>query len=84
MSQFDKLLERIKSLDKNLRFDEVRKILEAYGYSMKGPASGSSHKAFRKPGCQPITIPVHEPVKRVYVIMVKEVIESEDADEKND
>ncbi len=46
-------------------------------------ASGSSHKTFRKPGCQPITIPVHEPIKRVYIIMVKEVIESEDADEKN-
>ena len=28
MSQFDKLLQRIKSLDKNLRFDEIRKILE--------------------------------------------------------
>ena len=48
MSQFDKLLLRIYMLDKNLRFEELRKVLEYYGYSMKGPASGSSHKTFRK------------------------------------
>ena len=83
MSQFDKLKDRICSLDKNIRFDEIRKILESYGYEMSGPSGGSSHKTFRKPGCYPITIPQHEPIKRVYVEMVKEVIESEDADEKN-
>ena len=33
---------------------------------------------FRKPGCQPITIPKHEPIKRTYVEMVKQVVESED------
>lgn len=32
MSLFDKLLQRIKLLDKNMRFDEVRKVLETYGY----------------------------------------------------
>jgi predicted RNA binding protein YcfA (HicA-like mRNA interferase family) len=83
MSQFDKLLQRIKSLDKNMRFDEVRKVLEAYGYTMSGPGSGSSHKTFRKPGCQPVTIPAHEPIKRIYIIMVKEAIESEENDEEN-
>ena len=83
MSQFDKLLQRIKSLDKNLRFDEIRKILESQGYTMGAPASGSSHRTFRKPGCQPITIPAHEPIKRIYVIMVKEAVESEENDEQN-
>ena len=82
MSQFDKLLQRIKSLDKGMRFDEVRKILEAYGYTMSGPGSGSSHKTFRKPGCLPITIPAHEPIKRIYIIMVKEVIEGEESNEE--
>lgn len=38
---------------------------------------GSSHCTFRKEGCRPVTIPRHEPVKKVYVEMVKEVIESE-------
>ena len=81
MSQFDKLLQQIKNLDRNMRFDELRKVLEHYGYSMSGPASGSSHKIFRKPGKYPITIPQHEPIKRVYVEMVKEIVESEEDNE---
>lgn len=81
MSQFDKLLLQIKNLDRNMRFDELRKVLEHYGYSMSGPASGSSHKTFRKPGKYPITIPQHEPIKRVYVEMVKEIVESEEDNE---
>lgn len=83
MSKFEKLLQRIKMLDNNMRFDEVRKVLESYGYTMSGPGSGSSHMVFRKNGCTPITIPVHEPIKRVYILMVKEVIESEANDEEN-
>ena len=81
MSQFDKLLQQIKNLDRNMRFDELRKVLEHYGYSMSGPAGGSSHKTFRKPGKYPITIPQHEPIKRVYVEMVKEIVESEEDNE---
>ena len=49
---------------------------------MTGPSSGSSHKTFRKPGCMPITIPQHEPIKKIYVEMVKELIESEDDNEE--
>ena len=80
MSQFEKLLQRIHDLSKELRFDEVRKVLEAYGYTMTAPRSGSSHYTFRKPGCSPITIPKHEPIKKVYVLLVKEAIESEVSD----
>ena len=83
VSQLDKLIQRIRSLDKNMRFEELRKILEYYGYHMSGPASGSSHKTFRKPGCTPITIPMHDPIKRAYVEMVKLVIESEESDNEN-
>lgn len=83
MSQIDKLLKRILSLDKNIRFDELRKVLESYGYTMTGPSGGSSHKTFHKPGCMPITIPRHEPIKKIYVEMVKEVIESEDSNDEN-
>ena len=84
MSQFDKLLQRIHSLDKNMRFDELKKVLAHYGYQMSGPAGGSSHKTFRKAGCNPITIPQHEPIKHVYVEMVREVVESEESDNEND
>ena len=77
MSSWDKLLSRILHLSKDLRFDELKKVLEEYGYSMSAPRGGSSHFTFRKSGCTPITIPKHEPIKKVYVEMVREVVESE-------
>ena len=83
MSKWDKLLEKIVSLSNDLRFAEVRKVLESYGYRMEAPSGGSSHYTFRKSGCYPITIPKHEPIKRVYVKMVKEIVESEVNNDEN-
>lgn len=83
MSKWDKLLTRICSLSKELRFDELRKVLESYGYEMSAPRSGSSHYTFRKAGCTPITIPRHEPIKKVYVEMVKQIVESETKSDEN-
>ena len=83
VSKWDKLLSRICALDKGMRFDELRKVLESYGYEMKHPAGGSSHCTFRKIGRNPITIPMHEPIKTVYVRMVKEVIETEESHEND-
>lgn len=60
-----------------MRFDELRKVLESYGYEMNTPKRGSIHYTFRKAGCQPITIPKHGPIKKVYVEMVKQIVESE-------
>jgi predicted RNA binding protein YcfA (HicA-like mRNA interferase family) len=77
MSKWDKLLTRICTLSGDLRFDELRKVLESYGYEMRTPKSGSSHYTFRKSECQPITIPKHEPIKKVYVEMVRQIVESE-------
>lgn len=82
MSQWDKLLLRIRHLSKDLRFEELRKVLEIYGYEITAPRTGSSHYTFRKPGCMPITIPKHEPIKKVYVEMVRTIIESEDGNGK--
>lgn len=84
MSAWDKLLERIRNLSRDMRFDELRKVLEAYGYTMNQPRGGSSHYTFRKKGCAPITIPKHEPIKRAYVLLVREVVESEVIKDEND
>ncbi len=84
MSSWDKLLARILTLSNDLRLDELRKVLEEYGYTMKAPRGGSSHYTFRKPGCMPITIPKHEPIKRVYVEMVRDIVESEMKNHEND
>lgn len=75
MSKWDKLLNKILSLSKDMRFQELKKVLEYYGYQMASPSSGSSHFTFRKPGKNPITIPKHEPIKKIYVEMVRKIIE---------
>ena len=82
MSKIDKLIKEILSLSKDLRFSELKKVLEYYGYIMESPRSGSSHFTFRKRGCNPITIPKHEPIKRIYVQKVKEIVEADLYDEK--
>lgn len=83
MSKWDKLLSKITSLSKDVRFAELKKILESYGYVMYAPRGGSSHYTFRKSGCRSITIPKHEPIKKVYVEMVKEIIEGEKSSDEN-
>ena len=83
MSKWDKLIIRVRSLSTDMRFTELRKILESYGYTINAPKSGSSHYTFRKPGKNPITIPKHEPIKRIYVEMVREVVEEENANEND-
>ena len=83
MSKWDKLLYRIKNLSSDLRFDELRKVLEEYGYIMNSPQSGSSHYTFGKAGCRPITIPKHKTIKKVYVEMVKGIVESEEQNNEN-
>ena len=75
MSKWDKLLMRISNLSKDICFDELRKVMESYGYKMNAPRSGSSHYTF--------TIPRHEPIKKVYVEMVKEIVESEAMNNEN-
>ena len=77
MSRWEKLLSKVLSMDKNMRFDELRTILESYGYTMYAPRSGSSHYTFRKKGKNPITIPKHEPIKKAYIEMVRVVVEEE-------
>ncbi len=77
MSQWDKLLDRILLLSKDMRFKELKKVLESCGYVMYSPRSGSSHYTFRKPRKRPITIPKHEPIERVYVEMVRKAVEEE-------
>ena len=37
MSKWDKLLVKICMLSRDVRFEELRKVLEYYGYEMKGP-----------------------------------------------
>lgn len=42
MSKWDKLIARICALSKDMRFDELRKVLESYGYVMYAPGAGAA------------------------------------------
>ena len=75
MTKLDKLINKILSVPKDMRFDELKKVLESEGYKMEQPRDGGSHYTFRKEGCESITIPKHDPVKWVYVKLVKKVVE---------
>lgn len=71
MTVWDKLINRIKRIDKNLRFEELEKVLVDMDYIPTQPRSGSSHWTFRKKDHAPITIPNHQPIKIAYVKEVK-------------
>lgn len=77
MSQWDKLIKRLYAIHDDMRFEELKKILIRYGYTDNNPSGGSSHHTFRKPGCAPLTIPAHIPIKKIYVRMVKDIVEKE-------
>jgi predicted RNA binding protein YcfA (HicA-like mRNA interferase family) len=74
LSKWDKLSERIKSLDKSVRFDELSKALTRIGYLSSQPKGGSSHYTFRKSGKGSITIPKSTPAIKVYVEMVRDAL----------
>ena len=63
--------------DANFRLACFKRIMKEYGYEIKQPKGGSSHYSFVKPGCSRIVIPRHKPIKKVYVKMIKKVIEEE-------
>lgn len=80
MSKWNKLISEIKNLSKDLRFNEIKKILESYGYRMDSPSGGSSHRIFRKQGSRSLTIPENSPVKVAYVKMVRDIILEKEKD----
>ncbi len=77
MSQYEKLVLRVMKLDKNMRFEELQKILEGLGYYAEKP-NGGSHYTFRKRGRFPITIPTGYPVKICYVEQVRDALKMEE------
>lgn len=83
MSKWDKLIHRLLSLDKDMRFDELCRILESYGYTMTAPSGSGSHAVFRKKGKNSITIPRHRSVKKIYIELVKEIVEEENRHEND-
>ena len=83
MSKKDKLLKDIRNNPKNVRFDALQNLLLGYGFKVSAPRGGSSHYTFSR-GIYRITIPKDNPVNKVYVKKVIQIIdelEKESSDE---
>lgn len=74
MSQLEKQLEKLFSLPREMRYEEIKALLERFGFIGIETGSGSSHITYRKNGYPNITIPRHGNIKRVYLKLVKNVI----------
>lgn len=71
-----KLIGKIKNNPKNVRFNDIKKVLLAKSFIIRQPSGGSSHYVFSKPGKMPITIPKKRPfIKEHYVRQVLKLIE---------
>ena len=75
MSRWNKLLDEILKSNKNLRFDELAKVLKGIGYTQSQPKGGSSHYIFRKNGTKPLSLPKASPMNKAYIELVREAVE---------
>jgi predicted RNA binding protein YcfA (HicA-like mRNA interferase family) len=75
LSQWNKLIDDILNLNRNIRFDDLVKALIRIGYAQSQPKRGGSHYTFRKSGKDSITIPKStQPMNRVYIELVRTAI----------
>lgn len=83
MSQLDKLVEQFLKEPPEVLFNDVAKVLEAFGYTER-PSGGGSHRAFVKPSHRPKIVPTVKGrrVKRPYVRMIIDNLELEEWYEK--
>lgn len=70
MSKKQKLYQRILSIPKDLRFEELQKVVLDCGYQLDHITG--SHAIFTKPGCNPLTIVAKTPVKSY---LIKQVLD---------
>ena len=75
MSKKDKLRNHIKNNPTNVKFEDLKKILEDIGYSAIN--RGGSHYVFTKENFTTLCIPYKKPVKVIYVKQVIKIIEEE-------
>lgn len=73
MSDKEKLLAKIKNNPKDVRFDELCKLIELDGWQQKSTRTSSSHYVYRKEGYGMVTIVKrNDKVKPCYVRNVLE------------
>lgn len=82
MARIEKLVELFLREPPEVSFEDVVKVLAAFGYKKRPSKAG--HRVFSKPAEYPITVPTVKGrrVKRVYVRMIIERLELEEWYEK--
>ncbi len=71
MTQRDKLIQKILA-GYCISFAEAEKVLISLGYESEFPQGGSSHKTFRKTGCDKITlVATQKPLKKYAMKMIQ-------------
>jgi len=79
MSKLQKLYERMKNNPQgNWRIEDIKKLVDAYGFEFHPPSGGGSHYKLSHPKLQDIqTVPFNRPVKSYYIkqiiILIEEV-----------
>ena len=69
MSRIEKLFEKMEKNPKNIKHEELDKILKNFGFGVRQPKSGSSHVTYFHPQLADIlTVPKDKPfIKEIYV-----------------
>lgn len=80
MTKRDKLIQRIRQRPPAATFDDVRSLLEMFGWTHA--RTKGSHTSFTKPGERTLVVPVHNGnVKRVYLDRICELLALDAEDE---
>lgn len=74
MASKDKLLKKIANNPKNVKFEDLKKLLQWYGF-LHVSTHGSHHK-FKKEG-KSIVLPYKKPVKEIYIKQILELLKGE-------
>jgi len=74
MARKEKLLGRLRNNPNNVRFEDLDKLLQWYGFESRTP-HGGSHYIYKRKGCRPLSIPRRRSVGRVYVKRALALIE---------
>lgn len=79
MAKLEKLLLKIRNNPQSVAFEDLDKLLNAYGFQRRQPRSGSSHYVYSL-GSRHITVPYKRPVvKALYVKQVLAILDELDA-----
>jgi hypothetical protein len=79
-----KIVKKILQNKKNVRFNDIDKLLKEFNYTVNQSNAGTSHYVYRKKEHNPITIPYKRPfIKECYIKEIIDILNLEELYEKN-